>query len=80
MEHIGIDLGSKESQICARDDAGKILLERRWRTERLGLFLKRRPRARVILETCTEAFRVAAAALAAGQDDLLQSDAAYQNR
>ena len=68
MEHIGIDLGSKESQICVRDDAGTILLERRWRTERLGLFLKRRRQARVILETCTEAFRVAAAALAAGQE------------
>jgi transposase len=68
MEHIGIDLGSKESQICVRNAAGDIVLERRWRKERLGLFLQRRPKARVVLETCTEAFRVAAAAMAAGQE------------
>ena len=36
MEHIGIDLGSKEIQICVRNDAGDILIERRWRTEKLA--------------------------------------------
>lgn len=68
MEHIGIDLGSKESQICVRSTAGDIVLERRWRTDRLGLFLRQRPAARVVLETCTEAFRVATAAMAAGHE------------
>ena len=62
MEHIGIDLGSKESQICVRSASGEILLERRCRTERLRAFLSERPQARVIVEICTEAFRVAAAA------------------
>lgn len=68
MEHIGIDLGSKESQICVRSAAGEIVLERRWRTERVGVFLTGRPAARVIVETCTEAFRVAAAAMTAGHE------------
>jgi transposase len=40
----------------------------RWRIDRLGLFLRERAGARVVLETCTEAFRVAAAALAAGHE------------
>jgi transposase len=68
MEHIGIDLGSRESQVCVRSTAGDIVLERRWRTDRLGLFLTDRAAARVVLEICTEAFRVAAAALAAGHE------------
>ena len=68
MDHIGIDLGSKESQICVRSAAGGILLERRCRTDRLGAFLSERPPARVIVETCTEAFRVAAAAQRVGHE------------
>jgi transposase len=68
MEHIGIDLGSKESQICVRSTSGEVLLERRCRTERVGAFLSGRPPGRVIVETCTEAFRVAAAAQRAGHE------------
>lgn len=68
MEHIGIDLGSKESQICVRSASGEVLLERRGRTERLGAFLSERSPGRVIVETCTEAFRVAAAAQRAGHE------------
>jgi hypothetical protein len=60
MEHIGIDLGSKDSQVCVRNDAGKIVEEWRCRTHRLGPFLAARAPARVLLETCAEAFRVAA--------------------
>jgi hypothetical protein len=68
MEHIGIDLGSKESQVCVRAADGTIVGEWRWRTERLLSFLQGRPAARVILETCTEAFRIAAIAQRAGHD------------
>lgn len=68
MEHIGIDLGSKESQICVRSTDGEIVGEWRWRTDRLVAFLEGRPAARVILETCTEAFRIAALAQRAGHD------------
>jgi transposase len=66
MEHIAIDLGSRESQICIRDEQGTILLERKVATAKLPVYLRRRPPSRVILETCAEAFHVADAASAAG--------------
>ena len=56
MEHIGIDLGSKDSQVCVRNDAGEIVEEGRCRADRLGPFLAARAPARVVLETCTDAF------------------------
>jgi len=31
MDHIGIDLGSKDSQVCVRRADGEIVGERRWR-------------------------------------------------
>ena len=68
MEHIGIDLGSKDSQVCVRNADGTIVGEWRCRTDRLIDFLQERPSARVIVETCTEAFRVAALAQRAGHD------------
>lgn len=60
MEHIAIDLGGRESQICVRNDQGEILEERRHPTARLGRYLaKRKPGGRVLLETCSEAFAIA---------------------
>ena len=59
MEHIGIDLGSRDSQVCVRDAAGEIREECRCRTNEVGALLANRLPARVVLETCTEAFRVA---------------------
>lgn len=66
MEHIAIDLGGSQSQICIRDERGQLLQEQRWRTRELDTFLAKRPRSRVIVETCAEAFSVADAALALG--------------
>lgn len=68
MEHLAIDLGGKESQLCIRETDGTILLERRLQTALLKRFLARRPPSRVVVETCTEAFAVADAALAAGHE------------
>jgi hypothetical protein len=68
MDHIAIDLGGLESQICVRGPDGQVLEEVRQRTARLGSYLKKRPPARVILETCAEAFRVADAALELGHE------------
>lgn len=68
MEHVAIDLGGRESQICVRSADGSILEERRWPTSRLGRFFEKRPRSRVVLETSSEAFRIADAASAAGHD------------
>lgn len=68
MEHIAIDLGGRESQICVRRGDGVITEERRLSTLALPHYLAARPPARVILETCAESFRVADAARAQGHD------------
>ena len=68
MDHIAIDLGGTESQICVRSADGTIVEEIRYGTARLGSYLKRRPPSRVILETSTEAFRVADTARELGHD------------
>ena len=60
MEHIAIDLGRRESQICVRDEQGQILHETRYRTSELRSYLSRRPAgARVLVESSAEAFTVA---------------------
>jgi len=58
MEHVAIDLGGRESQICVRS-ASEIVEERRWATRRLGGFLRKRAASRVIVETCSDAFAIA---------------------
>jgi transposase len=63
MQHVAIDLGGRESQVCVRDSEGQVLLEQRVATRTLGIFLKRQPHSRVVLETCAEAFRIADLAL-----------------
>ena len=68
MEHIAIDLGSRESQLCVRDETGRILEQRRCRTQALAWHLKRRAPARVVLETSAEAFTVADLARAHGHE------------
>lgn len=68
MEHVAIDLGGRESQICVRSADGEIVEERRWATRRLGGFLRNRATSRVIVETCSEAFAVADQALELGHE------------
>ena len=68
MDHIGIDLGSRESQVCVRNDAGDIVEEARRSTRKLAPWLATRSPARVIMETCTEAFRLAGLARQHGHD------------
>lgn len=68
MEHLAIDLGGRESQICVRGSDGEIVEERRCRTAALPGYLARRPRSRVVVETCSEAFGIADAALAVGHE------------
>lgn len=71
MDHIAIDLGSKESQICVRRADGTIQEERRLGTRSLGKFLSGRAKSRVVVEACAEAFVVADAALAAGHETVV---------
>lgn len=68
MEHIAIDVGGRESQICVRSDDGKIVEERRCATGGLTAYLRRRAKGRVILETCAEGFAIADAALGHGHE------------
>jgi hypothetical protein len=51
MQHLAIDLGSRESQICIRSSDGDIESERKLPTAKLPGFLARQPHSRVILET-----------------------------
>ena len=68
MDHIGIDLGSRESQVCVRNSAGEIVQELRHSTTELGRWLTDHAPARVVVETCTEAFRLAGIARQHGHD------------
>src|SRR6185369_7636133 len=62
MDHIAIDLGGNESQICVMSAEGEVLLEERRPTRGLGKFFAGRAVGRVVLESCAEAFSVADAA------------------
>jgi transposase len=68
MEHVAIDLGGRESQVCVRGADGTLVEERRCRTDELGMYLAKRAPSRVVLETCAEAFRVTDLAKAAGHE------------
>ena len=71
MDHIAIDLGSRESQICVRSSDGEILEEKRVGTQSLAKYLAGRPKSRVVMEACAEAFSIADAAMAAGHETVV---------
>lgn len=66
MNHVAIDLGGRESQVCIRSPEGEIVEEKRVATQKLESLMKTWPPSRLILETSAEAFRVADDALSAG--------------
>jgi len=68
MQHVAIDLGSKESQICIRRPDGSILDERKYPTRKLVELVATWEPSRVVMETCSEAFKIADAAKAAGHE------------
>lgn len=68
MQHVAIDLGSKESQICIRGQDGTIVDERKHPTRRLTELVATWEPSRVVMETSAEAFRIADAAIAAGHE------------
>ena len=68
MEHCAIDLGGRKSQVCIRASDGSIVHESRQETLELEAFLRGRPKSRVVVETCAEAFAVADAARNAGHE------------
>jgi transposase len=66
VNYIAIDLGSRKSQVCIRDQTGEITGEERFETAALISFLSRHEPAHVVMETCSEAFAIAIKAIAAG--------------
>jgi len=68
MEHLAIDIGGRESQICVRTATGEITSEKRLRTADLPKLFEQREPSRVILETCAESFWLADAANKAGHE------------
>jgi hypothetical protein len=68
MQHLAIDLGGRESQVCIRDERGKILSESRVTTGGLEALLRSQPPSRVVMETCSESFTVAGWAKALGHE------------
>jgi transposase len=66
VQHVAIDLGGRESQLCARATDGSIVKEVRVSTKSLPKLLEAMEPSRVILETSAEAFLIADAALAHG--------------
>lgn len=68
MQHVAIDLGGRESQLCARAMDGSIVKEARVWTRSLPKLLETMEPSRVILETSAEAFLIADVALAHGHE------------
>ena len=70
MEHIGIDVHKKESQICILGEDGQLVAERRIRTEgeRFGAVLGGKTKARVLIEASTESEWVARCIEALGHE------------
>lgn len=65
MKHVAIDLGGRESQVCIRETDGTVVQEQRYPTRRLPALMAQWEPSRVIVETSSEAFRIADAARAA---------------
>ncbi len=66
MHHVGVDLGGRDSQVCARGPDGSIVLERRCKNTELRVLMRSIPPSRIVMETCSESFAVAEMARSAG--------------
>src|SRR5687767_5381909 len=68
MNHVAVDLGSRKSQICVRSQDGQLLQEAKIETRALKALFGELEQSRVVLETCSEAFKVADFASSAGHE------------
>jgi transposase len=77
MDHIGIDVHKRESQICILAEGGE-LIECRIRTEpeRFAAVLGNRPRARIVIEASTDCEWVARCLEALGHEVIVAAAAA----
>lgn len=71
MEHLGIDLGSRHSHVVVISHRAEVTLRRKIVTANLGRWLRARPRARVVMEACTQSPSVARASLAVGHQTVV---------
>ena len=55
MQHVGIDLGQRQSDICICDPTGKIVYRERIATPELERWLVKQPKSRFVFEACTQA-------------------------
>jgi len=68
MNHVAVDLGSRQSQLCVRSAEGQIQQEGRISNGELEAALRVLPKSRVVLESSSEAFAVADLALKVGHE------------
>jgi transposase len=68
MDHLAIDIGGRESQICSRAMTGEIKIEKRISTASLPLLFQQMEPSRVVFEACAESFWLADAARNAGHE------------
>jgi transposase len=68
MDHLAIDIGGRESQICSRNATGEITFEKRVRTTDLPRLFQEVQQSRVVFEACAESFWLADAASQAGHE------------
>lgn len=68
MNHIAIDLGGSQSQICVRKPNGEIVREKKVPTKSLTRAFSGQEPCRVILEACAESHKIADQLLEQGHD------------
>lgn len=68
MEHVGIDLAAKRSNVVVMDASGEVIERRAVPTSELPSWLRRRPPSRVVMESCTQSPAIATAAKQAGHE------------
>jgi transposase len=68
VNHVAIDLGTRESQVCIRRPDGTVVREFKHPTRSLAGLMKSWELSRVVLETSSEAFAIADQALAANHE------------
>jgi transposase len=72
VEHIGIDVHKKESQVCIITEQGEVIEARiRTQREKFGELLGGRPRARILIEASTESEWVARCIEALGHEVII---------
>lgn len=68
MQHVGIDLGSRQSSICIVDEKGQEKHKATLKTAELAAFFERLETSRIAIESCAESRVVALMAKDAGHD------------